>query len=553
MYGQTPTRIDSLINSGKYFEVIAEYGNVDETKPDTEKVKIYSALSFAYFYTMKYEQSKVYTIKSYELYEKFHDNRNTNRMLITLGTIHITLGDYANAKYYLDKALATNTDKNNLYYIYIPYVEYYLNMKDYVNARKYIDLCLGLNPVDHYANMNLAKYYECVKDSVNAKRVYKYIVSLKPDELMKNECYMSIANLSDVEDAKMYVALISDEILSYKISKYRKLLDVYKAENNIDSVYYYAKQIINLKDSVTKHNNSELAAQMSAEFNSKYHVQQAEHEVELKTEHNHILNIIIVICIIVIFTSVGGFFWVKRQKEIKEKLSNELSHKNREIMDSINYAQGIQQSILPADLGPGVSVLFNPKDIVSGDFYWSAIKGHKRYYVVADCTGHGVPGALMSMLCSQLLNQAITVCTSPKQIVDWTETKLNEMMSDMNRNDSMEFGVICVEDKTVTYYGLKRPLYISTSAGVEVFKPKDVEYQKELSTGDTLYITTDGFVDQFGTINKKYGSGRFKAFLETLRGHEVESTRDTLQLEIETWMGQEEQTDDILVMGIQIL
>jgi tetratricopeptide (TPR) repeat protein len=545
-------QLDSLMGLGKYYDVIAKYDNVEETLTDSKKAQIYDALSISYFYVLKYNDAKKYTIKSYELYDRLHDSENVNRKLITLGAIYTAVSDYKNAKYYLDKAMATCHNKMNYFYIYNSYIYYYHNLKDYDNTKLYIDKCLELKPHDPNIYLELGKLYTENNQNDKARATYRQILTYDINQSVKNECYINLAKISDDTDAITYLDSVSSDMLEYVIEKCVVLQNIYKKLGNLDSVFYYSNAIIALKDSLTLRNIDEASDKLSAEFDSKYHVQQAEHLVELKTEHNKVLNVVIIICVIIIVLSVGGFFWVKRQKEIKEKLSNQLSHKNREIMDSINYARGIQQSILPTDMGPGVSLLFNPKDVVSGDFYWHAKKGDKRYYVVADCTGHGVPGALMSMLCSQLLDQAIAVCVSPKEIVDWTEAKLNEMMLDMNRSDSMEFGVICVEDRTVSYYGLKRPLYISTNSGISVFKPKDTEYTSELSVGDTVYVTTDGFVDQFGTVNKKYGSARFKAFLETLRDFGVDAKRDALQLEIETWMGREEQTDDILVMGVQI-
>lgn len=548
-------QLDSLMGIGKYYDVIAEYTNVDETLTDSNKAKIYDALSISYFYVLKYNDAKSYTIKSYELYDRMHDSENVNRKLITLGAIYTAVSDYKTAKYYLDKAMATCHNKMNYFYIYNSYIYYYHNLKDYDNTKLYIDKCLEIKPHDPNIYLELGKLYSENNENDQAISTYRKILSYDINQSVKNECYINLAKLSDNTTAITYLDSVSSDMPHYVIEKCAVLLDIYRRLGNLDSVYAYSNKIIALKDSMTLQNIDEATDKLSAEFDSKYHVQQAEHTVELQTERNKALSIVIVICFIIMLFFLAGIFWIKKQKEIKEKLSDEISHKNKEIIDSINYARGIQYSMLPQELDiPGMAfIYFKPKDIVSGDFYWYAHKGEREYYVVADCTGHGVPGALLSMLCSQLLNQAIETIVEPKDIVEWVERQLQERMSRMGRNDSMEFGVLMVEGKHVKYFGIKRPLYISSFVGVDVFKPKDLQLHMVLSPGDKLYMTTDGYTDQFGKNNKKYSSARFREFLASLKQYNIEQHYDIVDKDMTSWMGDVEQLDDILVMGVTIV
>lgn len=547
--------IDSMLTKKQYYTVIAELSKFTDSYPDTTQVQIYDDLAQSYYYTLDFTNAKSYTIKSYDMYVKIGNHVQANKKLITLGVIYLGTNDYAQAKKYFDRSLLKCDNTDDKYYVYGGYIDYYTHFKKYDSSMIYINMCLAINAKDPYTHLSLAKLYVAQNKCDNGIDTYKKILSYDINQSLKNECYAEIAKLykNDSKLAIAYLDSVDTGILEYAIIKCQVLIDIYKNEHILDSVCFYSNKLMLLKDSMTQFNINEKSEQLSAEFDSKYHVKEAEQEIQTKKEHTHTLNIVILICIIIIIMTVIVLFWVKRQKDINDKLAHTIKEKNKEIIDSINYAKGIQESILPVKLD-NAFVLFKPKDIVSGDFYWAFEKNGIRYYAVADCTGHGVPGALLSMLCSRLLDEAIVIYKEPFTIIKWVKEELEKHMSRLGRNDSMEIGLVSIDLRDMmSYYGIKRPLYIVTKDGLEECKVNDNDMiYKQLNKGDMLYISTDGYVDQFGTGGKKYSSKRLKSFLVTLNDLSMQNKQLALSVNMKSWMGSNEQIDDILIMGIQL-
>jgi serine phosphatase RsbU (regulator of sigma subunit) len=261
-----------------------------------------------------------------------------------------------------------------------------------------------------------------------------------------------------------------------------------------------------------------------------------------------------------------------RNKKIEEAIS--------EIEGSYKYAQHIQQTFLPDDLYvrecfPESFILFKPKDIVSGDFYFFSRQEHLRIFAVADCTGHGIPGALISTIGYGILDQAVNEIklTDPTEILNHLYSKIHRFLKidtdEAGISDDMDI-ILCVLDirtNCLTYAGVKNSLYHIRGELFE-YKAKnsssdnnaDDKYRLSaekihLQNGDTIYLCSDGYVDQFGGRNhKKYQSGRFKILLQSICEYSMPEQSDMLYEEIEHWRDEnhEDQTDDILVIGIRI-
>jgi sigma-B regulation protein RsbU (phosphoserine phosphatase) len=303
--------------------------------------------------------------------------------------------------------------------------------------------------------------------------------------------------------------------------------------------------------------------------------------------------LIITSIIFIAFTIVLILFINLKQNKIKdkkqdnqkaEKLENNISildEKNNDFTSSIKYAKRLVDAILKI----GDSVKFNkleyflflkPRDIISGDFVWSNSKYDRHYFVVADCTGHGVPGAFISIISYNLLNQAINEfgIIKPSEILEFINKRHYEIFNKDNKShihDGMELA-ICVIDtdsELIEYSGAMRPLYI-VSANGEIEKNKgdrisigeatdytsDVGFKDhvlEFSSGDTLYMTSDGFVDQFGgENNKKYKNQRFNELLQKISKSSMEDQKKLMDKELKDWMGSTDQIDDIAVLGIRM-
>jgi serine phosphatase RsbU (regulator of sigma subunit) len=261
---------------------------------------------------------------------------------------------------------------------------------------------------------------------------------------------------------------------------------------------------------------------------------------------------------------------ISQQKEIIEE-------KNKDITDSINYAKRIQNAILASKeikykIFPDAFVLFRPKDIVSGDFYWFSEKNGKRLIAACDCTGHGVPGALMSMIGNNILNQVVNErgITSPDEVLNMLHKEVKKTLKqdeNTDTKDGMDVALLSFTSETeIEYAGAQRPVWIIRGKALEEIKAikisiggqnygEEVQFVKHslsLSKGDTVYIFSDGYADQFNTLDKKLLTKKFKEILQSIQHLAMPEQEKYLNDFIEKWKGNLEQTDDILVIGIKI-
>jgi serine phosphatase RsbU (regulator of sigma subunit) len=260
-------------------------------------------------------------------------------------------------------------------------------------------------------------------------------------------------------------------------------------------------------------------------------------------------------------------------------LKTDLELKNKEITDSIHYAQRIQQAKLQPihdiqSLLPNSFILFKPKDIVSGDFYYFCKHNDSVLIAAADCTGHGVPGAFMSLICTEQLDKVITETKDTSEILSKTnkgvKTSLQQNSEENSTRDSMDIALCSVDiyQKTVKFAGANRPLWIirKGSQQVEEIKPTkqsvggftetDQHFDThtiQLQQGDSLYIFSDGYADTFGGTNaKKLTTKKFKELLISIQEKSMQEQKIWLANFIEAWKSGMEQTDDILVIGVQV-
>jgi ligand-binding sensor domain-containing protein/serine phosphatase RsbU (regulator of sigma subunit) len=323
----------------------------------------------------------------------------------------------------------------------------------------------------------------------------------------------------------------------------------------------------------------------------------------------------LILCAITLIIIIVGFIKFRERSLLKEKAileekvekrteevvqqSKELERKNKDIIDSITYAKRIQDAILPTgemftNQLSQTFILFNPKDIVSGDFYWLANKNDKSLFAAVDCTGHGVPGAFMSIVGYNLLDKIVGEygTTEPHEILN----ELNKGVSDALRqeidsdaiNDGMDISLCSFDEETgiLEYAGAYNPLYIISDKNIEVIDGDEIEpnlidenglklyevkanrfpigsysegtnefskHSFKLNKGDTVYLFSDGYADQFGgEKGKKFRYKQFKQLLLSINDKNMDDQRKILDDSFLEWMGDLEQIDDVIVIGSRL-
>jgi serine phosphatase RsbU (regulator of sigma subunit) len=256
----------------------------------------------------------------------------------------------------------------------------------------------------------------------------------------------------------------------------------------------------------------------------------------------------------------------------------ELELKDKSVTDSLIYAQRIQEALLPSEAYfrkhfKDSFIFFKPKDIVSGDFYWIGEKGDKVFVVAADCTGHGVPGALMSMIGWKIIEKAINEdnIEIPSQILAVLDKGLEKTFSREKNigtiiRDGMDIGlcVINKKRKKIIFTGAFFPLYlIRENSLIEIKGDKIIigmnseglsytDHELDLKQDDIFYLFSDGYVDQFGgSEKKKFMYRRFRYLLLTINRFNVDDQKSILDENIKTWMGSNDQIDDMMVIGFR--
>ena len=328
---------------------------------------------------------------------------------------------------------------------------------------------------------------------------------------------------------------------------------------------------------------------------------------------------------IIVYAAIGGMFLVlillifiyrnyrqkrkandmlKEKNDLIELQKKHVEEKNKDITDSINYAKRIQLALLKEQKHvsahlPEHFIFFMPKDIVAGDFYWAAEKQGHLYLTAADCTGHGVPGAFLTMLGVAFLNEinSTNEILTPAQILDKLRvrfiTELSQTGKEGENKDGMDISLMRLNLKTyeLQWAGANNPLWVMKSKSVSSFEPNNLPCRPagklqttngfipelietkadkqpigftlnpkpftnhvfQLQKGDSFYLFTDGFADQFGgPSGKKFKYSQLKEKFAEINNLALEKQKELLGIEFETWKGEYEQLDDVCVIGVRV-
>lgn len=465
--------------------------------------------------------------------------------------------------------------------IYATLMNNYIDKKNIDSINKYSEITLTIqnevgDKLGYASNLyNLGTFYFKIKDFNTAEKYHLMAEKSNPD------------NLELMIEIKKAVADVSYELKNYK-----------------KAAYSYWECLV-LKDSLAKVQTVDKLSEMEVKYETGKKEEElkrlnAEKEIDdLKVKQSRLwliaasVGISFIIIVVIILWKQN----LNRQKANKllQHQNEEIVHQKKEITDSINYAKRIQLAILPPDkmvqkLLPNAFVLYKPKDVVSGDFYWMEEKDNRIMFAAVDCTGHGVPGAMMSVVGLNLLNQAVKEkgLTTPSDILQHLDTGVTDTLRQSADVDSIKDGMdlsLCTYDpKTLKlqYAGAFNNLWVVRKNIASTYQLQskselffedhllEVKADKfpigsnldgvadnytnhalQLQKGDGVYLYSDGFADQFGgPKGKKFKYNALKKLLVSIHELPPAQQREKLLEAFEGWRGNLEQVDDILVIGV---
>lgn len=525
-----------------------------------------------------------YLLKAENVAERTSNQKYFSTVYNNLGWRCMLMGKNDSAYYFLDLAVKASEESGNLYALTFPLHnigELFLKLKQYDKAYQYT-----------------IRSYEISKAQGFKDRMVANLITLGDIDLSQNK-------FASTENYLMQGLFLSQQIRAKIHIKDVSLLlsNLYAKQGQYNNAFEYFKLFSKTKDTILNQENSKIIAEM----NIKYSTEKKEKEIELlkKTEEiqklelakkrNELttqrtlsisISIGLLLLIAVALLLFSQYQLKKRANTDLQKAFNLIEEKNSVIersnnliTDSITYAKRIQDAVLPSheDLmqlfSDNFFIVYKPSQIVSGDFYWCSIQQGKIIFVVADCTGHGVPGAFMSMIGNTLLNEIV----NEGKIVDTQKIaeKLDEKIiyslrqqEGSQKYDGMDISICCIDKqkKEISYTGANHSMYVlhgnmdkikgsnfsiggSHHLHSKLFGKQTVSYRE----GTTIYFLTDGYCDQSGGAeNKRFSSRRLEPLLMEIQNLSMQEQKKKMERVFADWKSNSKQRDDVLVVGIKL-
>jgi serine phosphatase RsbU (regulator of sigma subunit) len=568
------------INTGQNYLDLGDYiKSIDNTRKGIEiKEEIkdwrgaatgYNNLGNIFYYQNKYSDAEYYQRQSLKIKLQIGDRLGEAMSYNNLGLIYYAEGKLDSALVYYKMALTIKeqlVDKNALATTYSNIGKLYSELHKLDEALIY-----------QLKSLEASKSGHDKRDILTAYHAIGGIYEEKKEFSESIRYYNMALDLSKETDIRQGI-----------LETYKGLSSVYKASGDFETSLHYLNLYYKEKDSLlNKENFKQLA-----ELNTRYETDKKEKEILLLTKDQQ-LNAKIIrqqqlirwgllggvgLLSISIFSIYRRYRFKQKANLILEKQKEEIQQKNTLITDSIDYAQTIQEAVLPTHqeiqrLLPHAFILYKPKAIVSGDFYWIGKADEQIICAVADCTGHGVPGAFMSLLGYNMLENAVKDLqqTQPSRILDTLHQEIKKRMATgaEETKHGMDISLISIDlnNKRLQFAGAHNSLYLvrkqelieikADKMGIGGNQPSDTKFTNhsmELQQDDMIYLFTDGFPDQIGGPHrKKFYYPPFKKLFSSICHLSPPDQRNKLDETHAQWMGNKmDQTDDILIMGIRI-
>jgi serine phosphatase RsbU (regulator of sigma subunit) len=570
-----------------------------------------SCLADAYDYTGRYSKAQKLNLEILSLYKKSGNEAAIYATYNNIGIIHYYLGNYNEAIEFTTKALnyyLSQKDKEGISMCYNNIANSYSDQGDYETALDYYGKSLALyRLIEDEDGISLSKgnigevYIEQTKYD---DAFIQLISALNSAEKTNNEwqqanLYMAIGDLKtrQFKTDKAIEYLLKSIAIFEKIGAEAELAETYKVtsiafeqKGDFAKSLHYIKLYNVINDQLFSENSSEKIAEM----NALYEIDEKEKEILQqnadaslqKSQQKAIIigsSIGFLLLFIIVGISVRGNLSKRKVNATLESQKLQIEAKNRDITDSIQYAKRIQGAILPSEKQikkhlKDSFVLYLPKDIVAGDFYWmeqvappSKNKESTILFAAADCTGHGVPGAMVSVVCQNALYRAVNEFNlyEPAKILD----KVTELVvatfdhSEASISDGMDIALCSLNLSTneLQYAGANNSLYlIRNEELIEIKSDKQpvgkfshqqpfTNHAQQLFKDDKIYLFTDGYADQFGgEKGKKFKYKQFRSLLLAGNNNPMPTQLKALADSFDQWKGDLEQIDDVCVIGVKI-
>lgn len=539
--------------SDYYFQALRIF---DELGEEEGKASVLSNLGVLYTNQQDYKEALDYLKQSLEIKQKYKVF-GISRNYLNIGVAYDGLKKPEKAKLYYEKGLQKAREE-----------------------KSHDDIATALNNLGtwHFYRKEYRKSIPYLKEAISE---CDSIFDMPGKAWVMANLASSYTNIGKLDSSYHFLFLAEEIAQSYRYphlvqSIHEKLEVNYTLDKNWEKAYRSAKIAEHMRDSLQNSDVQKESLRKKLEYDHELEtatLKLREEEQEKRNAQQRLYFIIILgLTAIFLFLLYRRLHETRKQKEIINQQKMVVEQKQKEVLDSIAYAKHLQQTILPTSDQLSKSFknhfcFYQPKDIVSGDFYWLKESEQGILLALGDCTGHGVPGAMVSVVCSNALNQAAQKTHHPKAILEQCNAIVShQFIQEENEiNDGMDIALIYFDkaDRTLIYSGAFSDLIIKRADKCEVHKAArrpvgqytaEISFNEEhisLQSGDWVFLMSDGFADQFGgPEGKKYRSARLRELLETtVVGPELENI---LRSEHIQWKGDREQTDDICVFGFEV-
>lgn len=575
-----------------------------------QKRQILHLMGIAHYRLGNYERTLHFFQQVLHMFEEEQDLSGIGRMYNNLGILYSELDQYALSLRHYENSLAIKRQLNDSSAITSTLSNIgllHLEQKQYALARQCFTQSLAMDEKLQntegmvYTNENMGRLYSQQHQYDSALYFYNKSLSMLEEG---EDPYERSTILNSISGIYLLTKKPREAIRTFEQAmehgkevkaravlqeSYKGLSEAYAQLNDYKNAFYFHQQYNQLKDSVF---NEEKLKKIS-DIESNYQIQKREKEIEilrkdaqissLSLSRRQMINYYLYSGLFIFF---GLFLFLYQQYKAKkkshsllEKQNKEISVRNANITSSINYAKTIQEAILPQEdrlrlYFPDSFALSKARDIVNGDFYWVFPQEDFTLLAVVDCTGHGVPGAFMTVMANSLLNQVIVESQiySPVQILQHLHRRLEQSLHTQEgfqlSKDGLDLIICRIEkdSRQVRYASAKRPVYHLCQGSLQVHKGNKTTLGGPLSQLDgsfrelsfpyeatsCLYFFTDGITDQFGEkLNKKFMHWRLKELLIQIYHLPMKKQKQHLEQALRQWQGQLEQTDDMLILGLR--